>query len=119
MLEARDAAAERELAADRFQPAVIITGKDQFACAHTELAHGRRVILACADFAVFRQRFGGGFNATVNGRALAEMALFEAMCRGIRVNSAASLHSSVIYREDIPALLRQAGPVRKPWWRVW
>jgi hypothetical protein len=58
---------------------------------------------------IFRRKFEGQFNASVSGSDVLEGVLANPRCGGVRLNSAASLHSG-----GFP----QSGQ-RKPWWRFW
>jgi hypothetical protein len=85
-------------------------------------ADGRRLVIACADFHVFRKRFGGPYNATVAGRELLRAVPADVSVAGIQVNSAASQHNVVIGRDTALALLDQpaaAAARARPWWKFW
>lgn len=69
---------------------------------------GKKTILACADFAVYVQRFRQPFkefNAEVSAAALLNIAWSNPDCEGITVNSAASENRIVIPRKDIAKLM--------------
>jgi hypothetical protein len=66
---------------------------------------GKKTLLACADRAVFIQRFKQPFNAEMGALALLKMAWANPDCEGIMVNSAASEHRVVIPRNHIAALI--------------
>lgn len=96
----------------------IVVGENQFGYGLSRLPDGRQMLLACADFHIFRRRFGGSFNATVKGRELLHAVWINPACQGIQVNSAVSEHSVTILRAAVRELLE--GPkARKPWWRFW
>ena len=100
----------------------IVTGEDQFTFGQARLADGRDVLLACADFEVFRRRFSGAFNATVPGRDLVKAVMANDRCQGIQINSAASPHSLVIDRATLQRIAADEAKQpsgRKPWWRPW
>jgi hypothetical protein len=102
--------------------AKIQAGAGEFGYGMTLGADGRRLVLACADFHVFRKRFGGPYNATVSGRELLRAVPSDASVAGIQVNSAASQHNVVIGRDRALALLGQpGGPAARarPWWKLW
>jgi tetratricopeptide (TPR) repeat protein len=66
---------------------------------------GRSMISACADRAAFVRKFDPIYNAEMHGRELLSMVLESPNCDGVWVNSAVSLHSATITREDIARLL--------------
>lgn len=81
------------------------TGREKLSAALGTTPDGRRMALACADRAVFLQRFNRPFNAEIDGISLLKMALADPQCSGIMINSAASEHTAVILREQIPQIL--------------
>jgi hypothetical protein len=82
-----------------------IPGKNELAPAVGITPDGKRMLLACADRAIFVQRFGGPFNAEMDAVALLKTALADPDCEGIMINSAASEHTIVILRDRIVELL--------------
>lgn len=112
---------------------------------NTQAPDGRLMLLACADRAAFVRKFHQRFNAEMRGRELLSMVLKLPACEGVLLNSAASFHSILIPREDIPRLLniqvqgpashegerheqedradRTENPERprsgRPWWKFW
>jgi hypothetical protein len=83
----------------------IVAGNQQLTYGISRLNDGREMILACADFLVFRQKFAGAFNATVLGSELLNGVVASLDCQGIQINSAASFHSVAIDRQTVEALL--------------
>lgn len=82
-----------------------VAGKDELSAAMSHTPDGKKMLLACADRAVFVQRFNRPFNAEIGAVALLKMAWANPGCEGVMVNSAASEHSVVIPRNHIAALL--------------
>lgn len=78
---------------------------------------GRAAIKACADPRVFARRFDPSVNAFMRGREVLEMVLKVPDADGLLVCSAASFHSLMIPREDIPRLLERFPP--RAWWKFW
>lgn len=66
---------------------------------------GKRMLLACADRAVFVQRFKRPFNAEIDAVSLLKMAVANPGCEGVMINSAASEHTVTILRKQIPELI--------------
>jgi hypothetical protein len=100
----------------------VVVSEGQLSYGTSVLADGRRVILACAEFAIFRRRFAGQFNATVSGSDLLKGVLANPGCDGIQINSAATMHSLIVDRQKVMALLNGRADGRhqsKPWWRLW
>jgi type III secretion system (T3SS) SseB-like protein len=82
-----------------------VAGKDELTVAMSSAPDGGKMVLACADRAVFVQRFTQQFNAEVGAAALLKIAWSNPDCEGIMVNSAASEHRIVIARKDIADLI--------------
>jgi hypothetical protein len=84
-----------------------------------------KLLLACAEAAVFRTRFDQGFNAEVDAAAVMAIVIANRACGGVLVNSAVSKHSAVVDRATIERLRRGdlpadvARPARRPWWKRW
>lgn len=87
----------------------------------TELPDGRVMVLACADFPVFIERYGGPFNATMSALALSRLVLALPGCKGVRINSAASEDSVIIDRATLKWMVRDIDRVLnpRPWWKFW
>lgn len=85
-----------------------VAGKNELHAAMSVAPDGKRTLLACADRAVFIQRFKQSFNAEMSALALLQMAWSNPDCEGIMVNSAASEHRVVIPRNHIAALIAKA-----------
>jgi len=104
------------------EPGTYKAGKDEFGVAIGGTPDGRKMVLACADRAVFVQRYSRPFNAEVDALALLNIAIANPDCEGILINSATSEHSIVIERARVAALL-SSPPKRligkKPWWKFW
>lgn len=83
-------------------------GKNELQAAMSIAPDGKKTLLACADRAVFVQRFKQPFNAEVGAVALLRMAWANPDCEGIMVNSAASQHRVVIPRNHIAALIAKS-----------
>lgn len=82
-----------------------VAGKNELHAAMSIAPDGKKMLLACADRAVFVQRFKQPFNAEMAALALLEMAWANPDCEGIMVNSAASQHRVGIPRNHISALI--------------
>ena len=80
-------------------------GKSELTVAMSIAPDGKKMVLACAERAVFVQRFPQPFNAEVGATALLNIAWSNPDCEGIMVNSAASEHRIVIPRKDIGELI--------------
>lgn len=87
--------------------------------AHCIAPDARHVVGTCADPAVFVQRYDPGYNASMRGADVLEMLLeLPEELVGVLVASAASEHSIVIDRSDVPRIL--GGPrTERRWWRIW
>ena len=71
--------------------------------------NGVVLLLACADFGLFRARFPEqGFNAEMDAHSLFRTALYDPGCEGILVNSAVSAHSVPVARAKIVELVSRA-----------
>ena len=93
-----------------------VAGNNQLTAAMGGTPEGKKMILACADRAIFVQRFPQAFNAEVDAVALMKMALANPDCEGIMVNSARSEHRILILRDRIVKMI-DASSKGKPWWR--
>ena len=83
-------------------------------------ADGRVVARACADPAVFAKRYDARINAFMRGRDVLEMVMKVSELDGALVCSAASVHSIVISRAEIPGLLAaRPSPPKPQWWKFW
>lgn len=80
-------------------------GKNELTVAMAIAPDGKKTVLACAERAIFVQRFPQPFNAEVGAPALLNIAWSNPECEGIMVNSAASEHRIVIPRKDIAQLI--------------
>lgn len=85
-----------------------VAGKNELTAAMSTTPDGRKVLLACADRAVFVQRYQAPFNAEVSGVTILKMVLANPLCTGVMINSAASEHSFVIPRDRVTELLRRS-----------
>lgn len=96
-------------------------GEDEVGLGRATTPDGRTMVLACADRAVFVQRFHKRFNAEMGARQLLAVALADPDCEGVLINSAASEHSVPIPRALCEELLAPApAPVEaRPWWKLW
>ena len=86
----------------------FVAGRNELTAAMSATPDGRKVLLACADRAVFVQRYKAPFNAEVSAVSLLKMALANPNCEGIMINSAASEHSYVIPRDRVTEVIRRA-----------
>lgn len=97
--------------------------RDEVTLGSSALPDGRPAVLVSADPAVFRRRYGGPFNAEMDGLSVMHCVLANPECQAIRVNSAAGEHSMAILRADIQQIIGGSTPeapiARKPWWRLW
>jgi hypothetical protein len=97
--------------------------RNEVSLASGALPDGRLGIIVSADPAVFRRRYGGPFNAEVDGLSVMATVLLNPQCQAIRVNSAASEHSMAIDRSTIQQIVEEeragAPSTRKPWWKLW
>ena len=97
--------------------------RDELSLATGELPDGLPAVLVSADPAVFRRRYGGPFNAEMDGLSVMRTVLANPECQAIRVNSAASEHSMAIPRATLQRIIdgptREAPIIRKPWWKLW
>ncbi|MBZ5687496.1 MAG: SseB family protein [Acidobacteriia bacterium] len=82
-----------------------VAGKNELTVAMSIAPDGKKTVLACADRAIFVQRFAQQFNAEVGAAALLKIAWSNPDCEGIMVNSAASEHRIVIPRKHIAELI--------------
>ena len=82
-----------------------VARKDELTVAMSIAPDGKKTVLACADRAVFVQRFRQQFNAEVGAATLLKIAWSNPDCEGIMVNSAASEHRIVIPRNHIEELM--------------
>lgn len=82
-----------------------VAGKNELTVAMSTAPDGKRMVLACADRAIFVQRFTQPFNGEVSAAALLKIAWSNPDCEGIMVNSAASEHRIVIPREHVAQLI--------------
>ena len=80
-------------------------GRNELTVAMSVAPDGKKTVLACAERAIFVQRFPQPFNAEVGASALLNIAWSNPQCEGIMVNSAASEHRIVIPRKDIADLI--------------
>ncbi|HKW35302.1 MAG TPA: SseB family protein [Candidatus Acidoferrum sp.] len=83
----------------------VVVGKNELSAAMSSTPDGKRMLLACADRAVFVQRFKRPFNAEMGAVALLKMALANPRCEGIMINSAASEHTILIPRVRVAELI--------------
>ena len=81
-----------------------VAGKNELTVAMSIAPDGKKTVLACADRAIFVQRFPQSFNVEVEAAALLKIAWSNPDCEGIMVNSAASEHRIVIPRRDFAEL---------------
>jgi hypothetical protein len=88
-----------------------VAGKNELQAAMSVAPDGKKMLLACADRAVFVQRFKQPFNAEMGALALLKMAWSNPDCERIMVNSAASEHRVVIPRNHIAALIARSSAV--------
>jgi hypothetical protein len=86
-----------------------IAGKNELTVAMSIAPDGKKTVLACADRAIFVQRFPQAFNGEVDAAALLKIAWSNPDCEGIMVNSAASQHRVVIPRNHIEMLIAKMG----------
>lgn len=93
-----------------------VAGNNELTVAMSSTPDGKKMLFACADRAIFVQRFPQAFNAEVDAVALMKMALANPDCEGIMVNSAASEHRILILRDRIVKLI-DASRKGRPWWR--
>ena len=89
-------------------PGQHVAGKNELTATMSTTPDGRKMLLACADRAVFVQRFKAPFNAEVSALSLLEIAIANPDCAGVMINSAASEHSYVIPRDRVSELIRRA-----------
>jgi|SRR5215469_10060960 len=82
-----------------------VAGKNELTVAMSIAPDGKKTVLACADRAIFVQRFRQPFNAEVDAATLLQIAMSSPDCEGIMVNSAASEHRVVIPRNHIEGLI--------------
>jgi len=82
-----------------------VAGKNELAVAMSITPDGKRMVLACADRAIFIRRFKQPLHAEVSAAAFLKIAWSNPDCEGIMVNSAASEHKLVIPRKQIPELI--------------
>jgi hypothetical protein len=87
---------------------LYVAGKDQLTAAMSCSPDGKKMVLACADRAVFVRRFKQQFNAEVGAAALLKIAWSNPDCESIMVNSAASEHRIVIPRKHMAELIAKA-----------
>jgi hypothetical protein len=80
-------------------------GRNQVSAALGVAPDGKKMLLACADRAVFVERFNRPFNAEVDAASLLKIALANPGCEGVMINSAASEHTVTILRTQIPKLI--------------
>lgn len=96
-------------------------GRNELSLASGALPDGRPAILVSADPEVFRRRYGGPFNAEMDGLSVMATVLVNPKCEAIRINSAASEHSMAIRRSTIQQIIDAgssgAPSARKPWWK--
>jgi hypothetical protein len=86
-----------------------VAGKNARTAAVGITPDGKRMLLACADRAIFVQRFQQPFNEEMGAVALLKTVLANPQCEGIMINSAVSEHSIGIPRHQIQDLLDSAG----------
>ena len=80
---------------------------------------GQAMVRVCADPKVFVERYDPRINARMRGRDALEMTLKMSDMQGAMVCSAASVHSIVIPRAEIPRLLELgASTPKRPWWKL-
>ena len=82
-----------------------VAGKNELRVSMSTTPDGKRMVLACADRAIFVRRFAQPFNAEVGAMALLKIASSNPDCEGIMVNSAASEHTVAIPRKQILELI--------------
>lgn len=82
-----------------------VASKNELAVAMSNTPDGKKMVLACADRAVFVRRFSKLFNAEVGAPALLKIAWSNPECEGIMLNSAASEHRILIVRKEISELI--------------
>lgn len=82
-----------------------LAGKNELTVAMSIAPDGKKTVLACAERAIFVQRFPQSFNGEVDAAALLKIAWSNPDCEGIMVNSATSEHRIVIPRIDIAELI--------------
>lgn len=82
--------------------------KDELTVGMSITPDGKKMVLACADRAVFVQRFTQQFNAEIGATALLKIAWSNPDCEGIMVNSAVGEHRIVIPRKQIEELIAKS-----------
>jgi hypothetical protein len=83
----------------------VVAGKNELSAAMGSTPDGKRMLLACADRAVFLQRFKRPFNAEIGAVALLKMVLANPQCEGIMINSAVSEHTILIPHGRVTQLI--------------
>lgn len=83
-------------------------GKNELTVAMSIAPDGKKTVLACAERAIFVQRYPQPFNAEVDAATLLNIAWLNPECEGIMVNSAASEHRIVIPRTDVERLIARS-----------